>query len=42
LLFKQHGREINICIGLKLAKNTCVTPGVALSRVYDRAIVSSI
>ncbi len=39
LLFKQRGagRENDNCFGLKLAKNTCVTPGAALRRVYDRA-----
>ncbi len=30
-----HGK-IN-CVGLKLAKNTCVAPGTALRWVYDRA-----
>ncbi len=40
LLFKQRdaGRENDNCIGLKLAKNTCIGPGATLRRVYDRAL----
>ncbi len=39
LLFKQRGtgRENDNCVGLKLAKNTCVTPSAALRQMYDRA-----
>ncbi len=39
LLFKQcgAGRTNYNCVGIKLAKNTCVAPGAALRRVYDRA-----
>ncbi len=38
LLFKQRAarRENDNCVRLKLAKNTCVAPGAALHRVYDR------
>ncbi len=39
LLFKQRGtgRENDNCVGLKLAKITCVAPCAALRRMYDRA-----
>ncbi len=41
LLFKQPGaeRENDNCVGLKLAENTCIAPGAALHRVYDKAQV---
>ncbi len=40
LFTKQRGaaRENDNCVGLKLAKNSCVAPGTALHRVYDRAL----
>uniref|UniRef100_A0A671SGY6 RRM domain-containing protein n=1 Tax=Sinocyclocheilus anshuiensis TaxID=1608454 RepID=A0A671SGY6_9TELE len=38
--FKQCGAgcENDNCVGLKLAKNTCVAPGATLRQVYDRAL----
>jgi len=38
LLFKQRGAgENDNCVGLKIAKNTCIVLGTALCRMYDRA-----